>query len=36
MKDKLKYKDFIGSVHYNDGDNVFYGKVEGIDSLVSF
>ncbi len=36
MKDKLKYKDFIGSVHFNDADNIFYGKVEGIDSLVSF
>ncbi|MDQ1267296.1 MAG: hypothetical protein QG635_2450 [Bacteroidota bacterium] len=36
MKDKLKYKDFIGSVHFNADDNVFYGKIEGIDSLISF
>jgi predicted HicB family RNase H-like nuclease len=36
MKDKLKYKDFIGSVHFNANDNVFYGKIEGIDSLIGF
>ncbi|MFH1051069.1 MAG: type II toxin-antitoxin system HicB family antitoxin [bacterium] len=36
MKDKLTYKDFIGSVHFNAEDNVFYGKIEGIDSLISF
>jgi predicted HicB family RNase H-like nuclease len=36
MKDKLKYKDFIGSVHFNADDDVFYGKIEGIDSLISF
>ncbi|MBM2815848.1 MAG: hicB [Ignavibacteria bacterium] len=36
MKDKLKYKDFIGSVHFNADDNVFYGKIEGIESLISF
>lgn len=36
MKDKLKYKDFIGSVHFNANDDVFYGKIEGIDSLISF
>lgn len=36
MKDKLKYKEFIGSVHYSAEDEVFYGKVEGINDLVSF
>jgi len=36
MKDKLTYKDFIGSVHFDAEDNVFYGKIEGIDSLISF
>ena len=36
MKDKLKYKEFIGSVHFNAEDNVFYGKIEGIDSIISF
>ena len=35
MKDHLTYKDFIGSMHYNSGDEVFYGKIEEID-LVTF
>lgn len=36
MKDVLTYKNFIGSLHYSSEDNVFYGKVEGIDDLVTF
>ena len=36
MKDILKYKDFIGSVHYSTEDEVFFGKLEGIDDLVTF
>ena len=32
----LKYKDFIGSVAFSETDNVFFGKIEGIDGLVSF
>lgn len=36
MKDVMKYKGFIGSVHYASEDRVFYGKVEGINDLISF
>lgn len=36
MTDILKYKDFIGSVHYSAEDEVFYGKIEGINDLVTF
>ena len=36
MKDILQYKDFIGSVHFNANDEIFFGKIEGIDDLVSF
>jgi len=36
MKDILKYKDFIGTVHYSADDEVFYGRIEGIDDLVTF
>ena len=36
MKDKLIYKEFIGNVHYSDEDNTFYGKIEGINDLVTF
>jgi len=36
MKDVLKYRDFYGSVHYSSSDEVFYGKIEGINDLVTF
>lgn len=36
MTDKLKYKEFIGTVHYSNADEVFFGKIEGINDLVSF
>ena len=36
MKDVLVYRDYIGSVHYSAEDRVFYGKIEGIDDLITF
>jgi predicted HicB family RNase H-like nuclease len=36
MKDILKYQDFIGSVHFSAEDECFFGKLEGIDDLVTF
>lgn len=36
MKDILQYKDFVGSVHYDAEDEIFFGKIEGIEDLVSF
>jgi len=36
MKDVLTYKGFIGSVHFSTDDRVFYGKIEGINDLVTF
>ena len=36
MKDILQYKDYVGSVHFNAEDEIFYGKIEGIDDLISF
>lgn len=36
MRDVLKYKEFIGSVHFGAADKVFYGKIEGINDLVTF
>lgn len=32
----LKYKGFIGSVNFSEKDNVFFGKIEGINGLVNF
>ena len=36
MKDLLVYKDFMGSVHFSAEDEIFFGKIEGIEDLVSF
>jgi predicted HicB family RNase H-like nuclease len=36
MTDRLKYKEFIGSVHFSAEDEVFYGKIEGVNDLVTF
>ena len=36
MTDRLKYRDFIGSVHFSAKDEVFYGKIEGINDLITF
>lgn len=36
MKDVIKYKDHIGSVRFSAEDRVFYGRIEGIDDLVTF
>ncbi|MBT8234241.1 MAG: type II toxin-antitoxin system HicB family antitoxin [Saprospiraceae bacterium] len=36
MTDRIKFKEFIGSVHFSAEDEVFYGKIEGINDLVTF
>jgi predicted HicB family RNase H-like nuclease len=36
MKDMMHYKGYNGSVHYSDEDQVFFGKVEYIRSLVNY
>jgi len=36
MKDMMTYKGYFGSVHYDDDDRVFYGKLEFIRALVSY
>jgi len=36
MTDKIKYKEFIGTVHFSSADDVFFGKIEGINDLVTF
>jgi predicted HicB family RNase H-like nuclease len=36
MKDYLSYKQYLGSVHFSNSDKVFYGKIEGINDLVTF
>jgi predicted HicB family RNase H-like nuclease len=36
MDNILKYKNFIATVKYSDEDESFIGKIEGINSVVSF
>lgn len=36
MIDTIQYKDYIGSVHFSPDDKVFFGKIEGINDLVTF
>jgi len=36
MNDIMKYKGFIGSVHFAAEDRIFYGKVEGVNDMITF
>jgi predicted HicB family RNase H-like nuclease len=36
MDNILKYKNFIATVRYSEQDEAFTGRIEGIDSVVSF
>jgi len=36
MKDKLTYKEFIGSVQFQGEDEIFFGRIEGVSDLVTF
>ena len=36
MENKLSYKGFIGSVNFSTEDQVFHGKIEGINDLFTF
>jgi predicted HicB family RNase H-like nuclease len=36
MKDVISYKEYLGSVHFSAEDEIFYGKIEGIDDLIAF
>ena len=32
----MAYKDYFGSVHYSTEDEVFFGRIEGINDSISF
>lgn len=36
MNDVMEYKGYIATVHYSADDDVFYGKITGINDLVTF
>jgi len=36
MKNIIKYKEILGTVNFSAEDEVFYGKIEGVNDLVTF
>ena len=36
MNNTMEYKDYVGSVEFSESDGVFFGKVMGIRSLISY
>lgn len=36
MKNTIQYKGYIGSVEFSEEDSIFFGKVQGIRSLISY
>ena len=36
MNNTLEYKGYVGTIEFSEPDNLFYGKVMGIRSLISY
>ena len=36
MNNTIEYKGYVGSVEFSENDGVFFGKVQGIRSLISY
>ena len=36
MKNTMEYKGYIGSVEFSETDEIFFGQVQGIRSLISY
>lgn len=36
MKNAMEYKGYFGTVEYSASDNILFGKVIGINSLISY
>ena len=36
MNNTMEYKGYVGSVEFSENDGVFFGKVQGIRSLISY
>ena len=36
MNNTMEYKGYVGSVEFSEEDGLFYGKVQGIRSLISY
>ena len=36
MSNTMEYKGYIGNIEFSEADSIFYGKVQGIRSLISY
>lgn len=36
MNSVMEYKGYVGSVEFSESDGVFFGKVQGVKSLISY
>ena len=36
MDKTMEYKGCVGSIEFSEGDDLFYGKLQGINSLISY
>ena len=36
MNNTIQYKGYVGNVEFSEADGIFYGKVMGIRSLISY
>ena len=36
MKNLLYYKDYVGSIEYSEEDNIFFGRVQGIQATILY
>ena len=36
MSNTLQYKGYVGNIEFSEEDKIFYGKVQGIRSLISY
>ena len=36
MNNTMEYKDYVGNVEFSENDGVFFGKVRGVRSMISY
>ena len=36
MENTMNYKGYVGRIEFSEADGIFYGKVQGIRSLISY
>ena len=36
MNSVMEYKGYVGSIEFSESDGVFFGKVQGVKSLISY